>query len=90
MFEAKRLYCQTDFRTGAQNWYFSSREGAVGPFSTKQKAANALDEFIKFNDESANHSGRNFAHIEDKINKLTGIGDNGSHLALVPIEGWIH
>ena len=47
MFKVERIYCQTNIKTSLQEWFFSAREGDVGPFSSKEKATKALLEYKK-------------------------------------------
>ncbi|WP_027149951.1 hypothetical protein [Methylobacter tundripaludum] len=58
MFEGDRTFCQRNVETGLMEWFFSAREGVYGPFLDKEKAAKALDKFIKFNAETFDDGGR--------------------------------
>ncbi len=61
MFKAERMYCQANPRTGMQDWFFSSREGNIGPFASKESVKKALEEFVKFNIDNGCDGGRNSA-----------------------------
>jgi hypothetical protein len=67
MFKAERMYCQANPRTGVQDWYFSSREGNIGPFASKESVKKALEEFVKFNIDNACDGGRGSANKKTKL-----------------------
>jgi hypothetical protein len=68
MFRSARLFSLTNHKTGAQEWFFSSREGDIGPFYCEDKAEYALREFVNFNIEMNNYGGRpaNIPNISKK------------------------
>lgn len=59
MFEVDRTFSQRNNETGLVEWFFSAREGVLGPFQTKQQASKAMDEFISFNKKTNDDGGRN-------------------------------
>lgn len=65
MFESESLYCQTNFKTASREWFFTAREGIVGPFPSRESAASALLEFMKSNDENAHYHARDSGHYFD-------------------------
>ncbi len=58
MSEFKRISCQSNSETNLMEWFFNAREGIYGPFFSQEKAAKALEEFIKFNIEFSDDGGR--------------------------------
>ncbi len=59
MFEVDRTFSQRNNETGLVEWFFSAREGVLGPFQSKQQAVKAMDEFIEFNKKTNDDGGRN-------------------------------
>lgn len=61
MFKLDRTYCKHSKKNNSVEWYFNGRqaEGAFGPFASKDKAEQALKDFIKFNIEFSDDGGRN-------------------------------
>ena len=59
MFEVDRTFSQRNNETGLVEWFFSAREGVLGPFQSKQQAKKAMDEFIQFNQKTNDDGGRN-------------------------------
>lgn len=47
MFGTSRVFVQSDAKTGLSGWFFAAREGAFGPYPSREVAAKSLDEFIK-------------------------------------------
>lgn len=46
MFEVDRIFSNTDHRTVDRQWFFSAREGTLGPYRTRLDAEKKLREFI--------------------------------------------
>jgi hypothetical protein len=68
VFQAERIYSQSNPRTGLTEWFFSAREGNFGPFGSKEIATRELQAFIgsciKNGDDGGRTSGK-------KTNKLS-------------------
>jgi hypothetical protein len=58
MFQADRVFCTQNPKTGIPEWYFQAREGNAGPFQSKQTAELKLKQFIKSCIESGVTGGR--------------------------------
>ncbi len=58
MFQAKRVYGQANISTGTHEWFFSAREGEVGPFHCEEEAVKAFNNYIKSNIENGCDGGR--------------------------------
>lgn len=58
MFKFDRTFPQSNPETDLMEWFFNAREGIYGPFSSKEKAVKAFEEFIKSNVEFSDDGGR--------------------------------
>lgn len=58
MFKVDRIFSQRNSKTGLMEWFFSAREGVLGPFENKAQAQNALKEFADFNIKNNDDGGR--------------------------------
>lgn len=58
MFEADRTFSQRNAETGLMEWFFSAREGILGPFHSKNEAEKAIQTFINFNIKNNDDGGR--------------------------------
>lgn len=58
MFEADRTFTQRNAETGLMEWFFSAREGILGPFHSKKEAEKAIATFINFNIKNKDDGGR--------------------------------
>jgi hypothetical protein len=58
MFEIDRIFSQRNSKTGLMEWFFSAREGVLGPFENKAQAQNALKVFADFNIKNNDDGGR--------------------------------
>jgi hypothetical protein len=59
VFKVERIYCQCNFKTGSNEWFFVAREGVFGPYGSKVIAQKALSEMIKHCIDNADDGGRN-------------------------------
>ncbi|MGY6276216.1 hypothetical protein [Methylomonas sp. MgM2] len=59
MFKVERIYCQSNFKTGSNEWFFVAREGEFGPYASKAIAQKALTGMIKHCIDNADDGGRN-------------------------------
>jgi len=74
MFRTDRIFCQNNPQTGRMEWFFSAREGYFGPFATKEKATQELNDFIQHCIKTGDDGGRNKE------------GKKGEKLRLVPMH----
>ncbi len=58
MFEPERTFSQRNNQTGLVEWFFSAREGVLGPFQTKEQAKKSIAEFIQHNIKNNDDGGR--------------------------------
>jgi len=58
MFEIDRIFSQSNPKTGMMEWYFSAREGLFGPFSSREKATQELNSFVKNAIKTGDDGGR--------------------------------
>jgi hypothetical protein len=73
MFEADRTFSQRNAETGLMEWFFSAREGILGPFHSKKEAAKAIETFINFNVKNNDDGGRNSRrNVELSLEPLNG------------------
>jgi hypothetical protein len=61
MFSADRVFSQLNTETGAIEWFFSAREGIMGPYISKDYARHMLLEFEKRCREQGSDGGRSLA-----------------------------
>jgi hypothetical protein len=47
MFEINRIFSTRNSDTGMMDWFFSAREGIIGPYSSKEQATKDLQEFVQ-------------------------------------------
>ena len=47
MFKTDRIFCHRNVCTGCVEWFFSTREGDMGPYASRETAQRMLDEFIR-------------------------------------------
>ncbi len=45
MFGTSRLFRERNPATGSMDWFFMAREGAMGPYASRESAELALEEF---------------------------------------------
>jgi len=72
VFKVERIYCQCNFKTGSNEWFFVAREGVFGPYVSKVIAQKALTEMIKHCMDNADDGGRN----QGKASKLSLVPDD--------------
>ncbi len=58
MFKSDRIFSSRNSETGFMDWFFSTREGIYGPFSSKEQATRGLKEIIQHYMETGNDGGR--------------------------------
>lgn len=58
MFKPDRTFSQRNNETGLVEWFFSAREGVLGPFQTKEQAKKSIAEFIQHNIKTNDDGGR--------------------------------
>ncbi len=70
-FEADRTFSVQNQKTGLVEWYFQAREGNAGPFTTKARATEKLNEFkalcIKTNDAGGRHAEGHLAMLSGSV-----------------------
>ena len=66
MFKAERVYSSRNPHTGCVDWYFSAREGDLGPFDSKHGALKGLAEFIR-NRVACGEDGGRSDHIQFRL-----------------------
>lgn len=67
MFKVERVYCQCNFKTGSNEWFFVAREGVFGPYTSKVIAQKALTVMVNHCIDNADDGGRN----QEGANKLS-------------------
>ena len=83
MFKVERIYCQCNFKTGSNEWFFVAREGVFGPYGSKVIAQKALTEMIKHCIDNGDDGGRNQA----KAIKLSLVADDKFEPKKKPHQG---
>ncbi len=58
MFEAHRIYVQTNTNTGLTEWFFKAREGTFGPYTSEESAVSALNDFVAQRIKAGEDGGR--------------------------------
>ena len=58
MFQVDRVFSEKVATSGATQWFFLTREGVVGPYSSKEKASDELKQFIARCVQSGSTGGR--------------------------------
>lgn len=84
MFKVERIYCQCNFKTGSNEWFFVAREGVFGPYGSKVIAQKALTEMIKHCIDNGDDGGRNQAKA---IIKLSLVADDKFEPKKKPHQG---
>ncbi|MGZ4981549.1 MAG: DUF6316 family protein [Methylobacter sp.] len=73
MFEANRTFSQRNAETGLMEWFFSAREGILGPFHSQKEAEKAIKTFINFNVKNNDDGGRSSRrNLELSLEPLNG------------------
>jgi hypothetical protein len=73
MFEVDRTFSQRNAETGLMEWFFSAREGILGPFHSKKEAEKAIETFINFNIKNNDDGGRSPSrNVELSLEPLNG------------------
>ncbi len=63
MFEAHRIFVQTNPRTGLTEWFFKAREGVFGPYSSEELAVFALHHFVAQRVQTGDDGGRSEGRV---------------------------
>ncbi len=58
MFKPHRIFAQHNPNTGMMEWFFNAREGIFGPYTSKDAAAIALDDFVLARSNAGEDGGR--------------------------------
>jgi hypothetical protein len=58
MFSVDRTFSQKNHKAGTKEWFFEAREGMIGPFESREAAAQSLQEFIGLWIASGDDGGR--------------------------------
>lgn len=79
MFTSNRIISYTNLSSGNISWFFLAREGAFGPFDSKQYTVAVLEQFVKNCIESNNTGGRS---AMDRNNHQISRNDAQSQISL--------
>jgi hypothetical protein len=86
MFSANRVFSQLNSTTGAMEWYFSAREGVIGPYISKDYAQRMLEQFIKNCQDQHSDGGRQkAAQVSQPKPQLEGMQKPKLGLELEPL-----
>ena len=58
MFQSDRIFSCSNSDTGLMDWFFYTREGIYGPFSSKKQAIQDLNEYIQHCRNTGDDGGR--------------------------------
>jgi len=65
MYRPDRIYSLTHPRTKVIEWFFSSREGEIGPYPSKDVARQVLADFVKRRIDLGDDGGRSGPRLPD-------------------------